>query len=137
MLDHFRRNCRFDSRTNTREAPGSSFPTYQGQNENGEPAAPSAPSSNESQKPSSKNRKAECCGGYHKGGYDECYYLHPWKRPETWKPHKWAMKKLQEALKNSEKLQKMREAFEKGKKAWEETSGKTWSALDSIKWIKA
>src|SRR5438034_4958671 len=47
------------------------------------------------------------------------------------------MKKLQEALKNSEKLQKMREAFEKGKKAWEETSGKTWSAPDPLKWIKA
>jgi len=78
MLDHFRRNCRFDSRTNSKEAPGSSFSTYQGKDENGEPTSSSASSSASGgpRKPSSsKNQRAECCGGWHKGGYGECYYL--------------------------------------------------------------
>ena len=47
------------------------------------------------------------------------------------------MKKLKEALKVPEKLQKISEAVEKGKKAWEEKSGKAWTARDPIQWIKA
>ena len=47
------------------------------------------------------------------------------------------MKRLQQALKIPETLQKIREAVEKGKKAWEQSSGKTWSALDPIKWLSA
>ena len=47
------------------------------------------------------------------------------------------MKKLKEALKTPEKLQKISEAVEKGKKAWEEAKGKAWTARDPIQWIKA
>src|SRR5438034_3748138 len=120
MLDHFRRNCRFDSRTNSKEALGSSFSTYQGKDENGEPTLSSVSSSASGgpRKPSSsKNQRAECCGGWHKGGYGECYYLQPWKRPDGWKPYPSTMKRLQQALKIPETLQKIREAVEKGKKA--------------------
>ena len=47
------------------------------------------------------------------------------------------MLKLQKALKVTEKLQKIRDVVEKGKKAWQEKTGKTWSAKDPIEWIKA
>jgi hypothetical protein len=47
------------------------------------------------------------------------------------------MKKLQEDLKDPEKLLAVREAVDRGRKAWEQESGKTWSAPDPIIWITA
>jgi len=91
MLDHFRRNCRFDSKTNTKEAPGSSFSTFQGKDENGQPSdspgQSGSPGSSDSGNQSSRNkREIECCERNHRGGYNKCFYLYLWKRLDYWKP---------------------------------------------------
>jgi len=47
------------------------------------------------------------------------------------------MKRLQQDLKDPEKLQAMQEAVSRGRETWQQENGKRCAVPDPIKWIRA